>query len=69
MRRHLKTIPGSRKVGRDWLISKEDYDAWSVAQDRSRQRPAGRPKIVMDDVDWADACLADNGIRVPKRSR
>jgi hypothetical protein len=69
MLRHIKTMPGSRKVGRDWIIGKDDFDRWAAAHDTARRRsdPTRLAKASMDDVDWADACLAENGIRVPKR--
>jgi len=68
MRRHVKTIPGSRKIGRDWTLAKADYDAWATAQDIARQRTAPPVKPVLDDIDWADACIAEAGFRVAKRS-
>ena len=40
--RTLKTIPGARKVGRDWVVSVEAYEAWLTDQDT--KRAAGKSK-------------------------
>jgi hypothetical protein len=32
----VRKMPGARKVGRDWHISAEDYEAWSRAEDERR---------------------------------
>lgn len=68
MRRHVKTMPGSRKVGRDWVIRRADYDGWATARDESRAvttRPSAA--VVMDDEEYARAAIAAAGYRVPKR--
>ncbi len=67
MVRMVKTMPGARKVGRDWTIAASDYDAWATAQDTSRvssKMPC--VKATMDDEAYADAVLAAAGYRVPK---
>jgi hypothetical protein len=33
---HARNIPGAKKVGRDWVISVEDYEAWCKAEDTRR---------------------------------
>lgn len=65
MRRHVRTMPGSRKIGLHWVISKADFDAWASAQDASRRRPRS-PSVAMtmDDADYAEAMLAKVGLRV-----
>lgn len=40
--RTLKTIPGARKVGRDWVVSTADFDAWATEKDGESQRNAAR---------------------------
>lgn len=40
--RTLKTIPGARKVGRDWVVSAADFDAWAAEKDSEAQRNASR---------------------------
>lgn len=62
-----KGMPGARKVGRDWTISVQDYEAWATAQDTSRCRSkAPCAKAVLDDEAYADAALAAAGFRVPR---
>lgn len=43
--RTLKTIPGARKVGRDWVVSVADFDAWASDRDSECQRKASRRKM------------------------
>ncbi len=59
--RHMKTMPGARKVGRDWTISADDYDAWARAQDTARCRKPAPPTGT--DEDLADAYLTAAGLR------
>lgn len=40
--RNLKTIPGARKIGRDWIVSVEDFDAWAADRDSARCGKIGR---------------------------
>lgn len=64
--RTLKTIPGARKVGRDWVVSTADYQTWLTAQDmKSFTRPSVA-KVRSDLVDLdaiTDAALTDAGFR------
>lgn len=41
--RNVKTIPGARKIGRDWIVSVADFDAWMSDQDTERCRNSARP--------------------------
>jgi hypothetical protein len=70
MLRHVKTMLGSRKVGRDWTIAAADYEAWETAQDTSRVRSRVPSSAAVagaqDDVAFADACIAAAGYRVPR---
>ncbi len=34
--RNLRAIPGAKKIGRDWTISVEDFDAWLSERDAAR---------------------------------
>ena len=36
--RMLKTIPGARQVGRDWIVAVSDFEAWLTDQDTNAQR-------------------------------
>lgn len=73
--RMLKTIPGARKVGRDWVVSIEDFDAWASEQDTRRCAvktsgtlgpPRGRPTMASSSLtltERADRSLAASGFR------
>jgi hypothetical protein len=66
MLRRIKTMPGSRRVGRDWTIRATDYETWAAAQDCSRVRSrAPSLPMSMDDIAYADAMLAKAGLRIP----
>jgi hypothetical protein len=34
--RNLKTIPGAKKCGRDWVVSVDAYEAWLSERDAAR---------------------------------
>lgn len=55
--RNIRTIPGARKVGRDWIVSISDFDAWATERDSERQRNASRrnmPRKSHDDLRHAN---------------
>ena len=70
--RNLKSIPGARKVGRDWIVSVADFDAWMVdkastfaagaaRKNRPAKRSSGAPS---NDVDaLAEEAFAAAGLR------
>lgn len=64
MRRNVRGMPGARKVGRDWVIARADYEAWLAARDDAR---AAKPRTVVaktsDDVAFAIEMLAKAGVR------
>lgn len=72
---NLKTISGARKVGRDWVIAAEDYEAWVVKQDTARAARAaagGKPGLrrgmpandaPADIEELVEKSLAANGLR------
>lgn len=67
MLRHVKTMPGARRVGRDWIISADDFQRWATAMDAARARA---PKRVPADVEaLADEYLAEAGYRPSKRAK
>ncbi len=66
MRRMVKQMPGARKVGRDWTISAADYNVWAAANDTSRRRSAPPMEESNDDVEYANACIANAGYRVSR---
>jgi hypothetical protein len=41
--RNVKRIPGARKIGRDWIVSVADFDAWMTDRDSERCRNSARP--------------------------
>ncbi len=66
--RNLKSIPGARKVGRDWVVSVDDYEAWLADRDaaRFRQGIGETARAANDTVDveaLADQALAEAGLR------
>lgn len=42
MVRNAKTIPGARKVGRDWVVAHADWERWLAEQDARRCMPRAR---------------------------
>jgi hypothetical protein len=63
--RNVKTMPGARKVGRDWVISVVDYERWARAQDAARSSRR-EPEAPTDIEEFADACLRGGGFRATK---
>ncbi len=64
--RTLKKIPGARKVGRDWVVSVEDFDAWTTERDTARVAPPPRanPANDMANVEaLAAQALVESGFR------
>ncbi len=67
MRRNVRAMPGSRKVGRDWIISSDDYQKWAAAHDVGTRRVAKvTPSSSVEAL--AEAALATAGYR-PTRKR
>ena len=66
--RNVKTMPGAKRIGRDWVIPVVDYDRWATAQDANRvtRRPAKGPTVSDADERYADECLAQAGYRSSK---
>jgi hypothetical protein len=71
--RTLKTIPGARKVGRDWVVAVDAYEAWLT--DRDAARVAGKSHVdsrhsPANDVDaLAEQALLASGFRAVRRAR
>ncbi len=61
MLRHVPSMPGASKLGRDWVIRREDFDDWVASRPQSRMRLANstgmRPGLA------ADEALADEALR------
>jgi hypothetical protein len=75
MVKNLRFMPGSYKVGRDWLIAPEAYEAWKTAEDTRRQamprsptlrRAAGVESTDRDLIASAERSLAADGYRRTK---
>ncbi len=64
MLRKVKTMPGARCVGRDWIISVEDFQRWATAMDAMRTRAVKRPPTDVEAL--ADAFLEEAGYRPTK---
>jgi hypothetical protein len=43
MVRNVRTMPGARKVGRDWTISRTDCERWMTEKDVQECRAATTP--------------------------
>lgn len=63
--RMVKTMPGAKKVGRDWVISIVDYERWVQAMDSSRTRRHNERPTTEEEM-LADRCLAEAGFRATK---
>lgn len=62
MLRNVRSMPGAKKVGRDWLISAEDYQRWAAAKDAGRRAvESASPANSVDAV--TDAFLREAGLR------
>lgn len=59
--RMLKTIPGARKVGRDWVVSVADFDAW--LSDRTSAPKVVKAKPSNDVEALAEEAFAAAGLR------
>jgi hypothetical protein len=53
---------GARKVGRDWIISRADYERWMTEQDVQQCRAATAP-VPTDARDIALRALAKASLR------
>lgn len=64
--RTLKTIRGARRVGRDWIVSIEDFNAWLTEKDAARVVPNVkklRPRPANDEDVSIEDSLAAAGLR------
>ncbi|WP_394849822.1 hypothetical protein LZC95_20490 [Pendulispora brunnea] len=64
MLRHIKTIPGARQIGRDWVIDAADFDQWARANDARRFRKAA--PVAGDAQSLATQFLRAAGFRPTK---
>ena len=60
--RTLKLVPGARKVGRDWVVSVADFEAWAAEKDSERLARSGIHRIVRDTPSDV-AALVEQGLR------
>ena len=56
--RHLRGIPGSYKIGRDWCITVEAYRHWGATQATARHESTEVASLV-------EAALASHRLRAP----
>ena len=72
--RTLKTIPGARKVGRDWIVSVDAYEAWLTDEDTARcagkSKGDARQRVgrlasndTLDVATLVESSLAGSGLR------
>ena len=52
--RNLKLVPGARKVGRDWVVSIADFEAWLSEQDSIRFAKSGERAVVREAIATED---------------
>ncbi len=62
MLRNARTIAGARKLGRDWIVSRSDYERHLRERDAARVRTKSRP-VELDDEALADEALRMAGLR------
>ena len=71
--REMPTMPGAKKIGRDWVIAVSDFDAWVTKEATERAVTASRPGLRRgqpandtppEDVEaLVERSLAANGLR------
>jgi len=66
MLRNIKTMPGARRAGRDWVIDSADYDRWCTARDAASFRKPTHVFSSKSDEELADRYLAEAGFRPTK---
>lgn len=59
--RNLKLVPGAKKVGRDWIVSVADFEAWLTERDTRRNVTPLRP--ANDAPDLLEESLRASGLR------
>jgi hypothetical protein len=71
MRRHVPTIPGATKIGRDWVIPREALDDWVAARAKHQAHARGPKKVaaapLLDDEALAEEALRNAGYRTNAR--
>ncbi len=65
MLRQVRSIPGARKIGRDWVIKVSDFESYLVEQDTARIKKAYGAKASTDSTDEAlvEEAMQINGLR------
>jgi hypothetical protein len=69
MLRRVKEMPGARKIGKDWQITRADFERWVTEQDMTSCKavPPRTVKTTPNNVrDIAEAALARAGLRPTK---
>jgi hypothetical protein len=63
LRDHAPAIPGARKLGRDWMVTRVDFDRWVDAQQTAKplRPPFASPSIA--PIINIDELLERNGLR------
>lgn len=67
MLKHARSMPGARKVGRDWIIGADDYQRWAAAKDAGRRAALPSPAASGPEA-LADRYLADLGFRPARKA-
>jgi len=69
MLRRVKEMPGARKIGKDWQITRADYESWLAGQDTAACRAAASAPVSVTPNNIrsiAEAALARAGFRATK---
>ncbi len=67
--RTIKTIPGAKKIGRDWTVSVDAFDAWLSERDMTRVSRRDDDvrqshSVATEDVQaLAELALSESGLR------
>lgn len=64
MLRHVRTMPGARRVGRDWCIDATDFDRWATVKDAAAFKAPALPR---DVESLAASFLSNAGYRSTKK--
>ena len=67
MLKNIRSMPGAKKVGRDWIIGADEYARWAAAKDAGRR--AAAEKIATGGPEaLADAYLNELGFRRARKT-
>ena len=64
LREHAHEIPGARRVGRDWVVTIEEFDAWTGSRQQKASARRAQPVAPTSSTAWSPKqALVDAGVR------